>query len=535
MKKLFLLMAVLACNLFAQIPTNGLIAHFPFSGNANDLSGNANNGTVQGGVTWTSDRFGNTNSAALFDGINGNIIVPNSSSLASPTNGLTIAGWVSIDSDHNIVSSLIDKAPNDAYGQYNYTFEHVNNGQFKQVINNGGTIIAAILQSSIPINQWCFIACSWNGTETTFYLDGTLIGTQPLAGTILPDNNPVYIGLQKAGFLNNHFKGKIDDIRIYNRALSESEINSLYHENNWNSTDIASNWPFTEMSGTSLLDHSGNGNHGQINGAAWQSNSGLRCLSFNGVNDYVTVPHNSTFNVGTGDFTIEAQFKTSVIPTTSWVSIFSKHNTATWHDKEIFLSIVGTTGFPTFDLSDGTGYFERATGTTNVCDGLVHTVRGVRQGNQLKIYVDGDLQATVSASINPDNNNPVNIGRSSYANGYGYFNGTISRISFWKQAINITPVEENSNNIVDKYILYQNYPNPFNPTTTIRYSLPKASKVLLKVYGLIGNEIAALVNEQKEAGYYEETFDASNLSNGVYFYQLQAGNFMSTKKLILLK
>src|SRR3990172_5369025 len=113
-------------------------------------------------------------------------------------------------------------------------------------------------------------------------------------------------------------------------------------------------WSFTEMTATSLLDHSGNGNTGQINGATWQATNGLRSLLFDGVNDYVSVPHNSAFNFGTGDFTIEAQFKTSVVPTTSWVSIFSKHNTANWHDKEIFLGIVGTTGFPSFDLSDGT-------------------------------------------------------------------------------------------------------------------------------------------------------------------------------------
>jgi hypothetical protein len=289
------------------------------------------------------------------------------------------------------------------------------------------------------------------------------------------------------------------------------------------------------MSGSSLIDHSGNGNNGQINGATWQSNSGLRNLSFDGVNDYVSVPHSSVFNFGTDDFTIEAQFKTSVIPTTSWTAIFSKHNTANWHDKEIFLGIVGTTGFPSFDLSDGTGYFERATGTTNVCDGLVHTIRGVRQGNELKIYVDGDLQATVLASINPDNTNPINIGRSSYNNGYGYFNGTINRISLWKHPLPITPVEYENTPIVQEFNLLQNFPNPFNPSTTINYWIPERSNVSLKVYDILGKELITLINEAKAPGNYSVQFHSNNFPSGIYLYCLQTDNFVETRKMILLK
>ena len=86
-----------------------------------------------------------------------------------------------------------------------------------------------------------------------------------------------------------------------------------------------------------------------------------------------------------------------------------------------------------------------------------------------------------------------------------------------------------------KFGLNQNYPNPFNPTTTISYEIAKETNVSLKVYDVIGNEIATLVNETKPAGTYEVIFDASSLSNGVYFYKIQAGNFTATKKLILMK
>jgi M6 family metalloprotease-like protein len=85
------------------------------------------------------------------------------------------------------------------------------------------------------------------------------------------------------------------------------------------------------------------------------------------------------------------------------------------------------------------------------------------------------------------------------------------------------------------YSLAQNYPNPFNPTTMIRYGLPIRSFVSLKVYNTVGQEIASLVNGEQDAGYHETMFDASRLSSGVYFYRLQAGDFASTKKLMLLK
>ncbi len=86
-----------------------------------------------------------------------------------------------------------------------------------------------------------------------------------------------------------------------------------------------------------------------------------------------------------------------------------------------------------------------------------------------------------------------------------------------------------------KFTLHQNYPNPFNPITVIRYQLSNNSEVTLKVYDVLGNEVATLVNEYKTAGGYEAEFDASNLPSGTYFYRLQAGEYTETKKLILIK
>ncbi len=90
-------------------------------------------------------------------------------------------------------------------------------------------------------------------------------------------------------------------------------------------------------------------------------------------------------------------------------------------------------------------------------------------------------------------------------------------------------------NSVNEFKLEQNYPNPFNPNTVISYQLPVNGNVTLKIYDVLGNEVTTLVNEEKPAGRYEVDFTASSLTSGVYFYKLAAGNYLVTKKMILMK
>jgi hypothetical protein len=85
------------------------------------------------------------------------------------------------------------------------------------------------------------------------------------------------------------------------------------------------------------------------------------------------------------------------------------------------------------------------------------------------------------------------------------------------------------------YHLDQNYPNPFNPSTTIRYDLPRSSMVRLSVYDILGREVSVLVNERRDAGVHEVKFDGLNYASGVYFYRLQAGDFVQTRKLLILR
>ncbi|MCW8850091.1 MAG: T9SS type A sorting domain-containing protein, partial [Melioribacteraceae bacterium] len=114
----------------------------------------------------------------------------------------------------------------------------------------------------------------------------------------------------------------------------------------------------------------------------------------------------------------------------------------------------------------------------------------------------------------------------------GNLNAFPDKLNDW-----VTGVEEiHSDAVPTKYELTQNYPNPFNPTTKIQYSIPEAANVTLRIYDILGSEVVTLIsNEAQRVGKYEVDFNASRLSSGIYFYTITAGNFVQTKKMILMK
>jgi hypothetical protein len=162
-----------------------------------------------------------------------------------------------------------------------------------------------------------------------------------------------------------------------------------------------------------------------------------------------------------------------------------------------------------------------------------------------------ERKISFGAQQNDDDSNWVKIG---FVPGHGtttdaqdyFFLDDISLISSTNLTYRLKQIDFNGNykysnevlieNILPEYFeLKQNYPNPFNPSTSIRYSIGNKQFVVLKVYNILGNEVATLVNEEKPAGSYEVNFDASELTSGVYFYSLSSGNYFETKKLILLR
>ncbi len=134
-----------------------------------------------------------------------------------------------------------------------------------------------------------------------------------------------------------------------------------------------------------------------------------------------------------------------------------------------------------------------------------------------------------SAYIDRNNNLVTTLWNYDYPNYYSY-----GLWFFNENGVTITDVKEQKKLPVN-YSLQQNFPNPFNPTTTISYQIPGTNKVTLKVFDVLGREIANLVDGYKEAGSYDVKFDAGKLPSGVYFYRLEVGRFVQTKKMILAK
>ena len=129
-----------------------------------------------------------------------------------------------------------------------------------------------------------------------------------------------------------------------------------------------------------------------------------------------------------------------------------------------------------------------------------------------------------------------------YVRAYTWYDGSPSTSKYlYVQDVNIygtsvvTAVEWQKNQLPDTYRLSQNYPNPFNPSTVINYAIPKEGLVRITIYDVLGRLVTTLVNEAKPAGTYQLQFNAANLTSGVYFYRIEAGNFAQTKKMILMK
>ena len=136
-----------------------------------------------------------------------------------------------------------------------------------------------------------------------------------------------------------------------------------------------------------------------------------------------------------------------------------------------------------------------------------------------------------------DPNNPgyaLLPARGTLINDMGCFGGPNSQWSMWDIPVSVKN-DGTEDEIPTEFTFSQNYPNPFNPATTIKYGIPERAVVELKVYDILGREVAVLINNEQDAGYYEINFNASKLSSGVYLYQLKAGQFIETRKMLLLK
>ena len=223
----------------------------------------------------------------------------------------------------------------------------------------------------------------------------------------------------------------------------------------------------------------------------------------------------------------------------------STNNGTNWTEADSgvtssFVQALATIGTNIFAGTGGGVFLSTNSGThwTPVTSGLTKSVYALLvSGTNL---LAGTQNGVYRSSNNGTSWTAVNsgLGNSVYAlsaNGTYLFAG--ARGAVWRRPLSeiLTSVEPPWSRQPDAFVLHQNYPNPFNPSTTIRYDLPRKSQIHLTVYNTLGQQVATLVQGQQDAGSYEVKFDGSALASGVYFHRLQAGTYVDTETLLLLR
>jgi photosystem II stability/assembly factor-like uncharacterized protein len=196
--------------------------------------------------------------------------------------------------------------------------------------------------------------------------------------------------------------------------------------------------------------------------------------------------------------------------------LLSSDGGATWNYSPVTNLVESINSVKFINPNNGWAVGSKTTVPRSV--GLYFTSNGgTTWSNEASLAVFDTMRALQDVSISPS--------------GYAWIGGGSSAIYTNSPLVGINDKMENLNS----FSLYQNYPNPFNPTTKIQWSVSTAGFQSLRVFDILGREIATIVNEYKPAGSYEVEFDASRLTSGVYFYQLKSGNYFDVKKMVLLR
>ena len=222
-------------NVPSYVPTNGLVGWWPFNGNANDESGNGNNGTVNG-ATLTADRFGNANQAYGFDGVDDFISLVTINQLNLSSSPFTISIWANSqvfgannDEDYIIGTPMWGGGSDEGVKIQNNPSGSAS-GMYSSSLGIGGQVYCGS-NNNFNLNQWYNVLIRYNNVNGSFemFIDGILVSSATLIGSPLINPYPISIGAFVGPWISSFLTGKTDDIGIWNRALTECEIQDLYH------------------------------------------------------------------------------------------------------------------------------------------------------------------------------------------------------------------------------------------------------------------------------------------------------------------
>jgi len=450
--------SVFGQNIPSYVPTNGLVGWWPFNGNADDESGNGNNGTVNG-ATLTSDRFGGSNSAYSFDGID-NYIKLLFNPVSNPTD-FTVSVWVKSNASISTNPQCIfyDGGPSEYHLDIG---ANGTNGLLEAGIKGGSNSWYGIYYDMLPeVNIWHNYILSYsNNNVVSLYVDGQLngISTNTSGLWAYSIDETIFGGRRLFSGLPEHpLDGSIDDIGIWNRALTQQEITNLYNA----STSI----PIISCPGASMPlnltnglvgwwpfcgdpdDESGNGNNGTVNGATLTSDrfgNGNSAYEFDGNSSSVNI--SDAVGLNNNYISLSAWFRTS---SNSPGSIIYKTNASAINEQyACVLNYLTTNSGVNWSIKNGGNCSNPGTGwqtlllNQSISDNNWHNLVCTYDGSISKIFVDAVLQLsdTFNTSVIDNCGGEINIGKG-YNSTY-FFNGQIDDIGIWNRALDSSEVAQ---------------------------------------------------------------------------------------------
>ncbi len=490
-------------NIPSYVPSNGLVGYWPFNGNADDESGNGNHGVVHG-ATLASDRFGASNKSYNFS--SDSIAIANSSSF--DLGEFTITGWIKTTSNSSYYQTMFshcrDVSPptNQIISGYWLGLRGSKATFFLSDGQSGGVDISSV--QDVNDGNWHFLTGVYSGGIGKVFVDGIQIDSLIYPMFITP-STPTTIGGDV--LLNNeYFEGDLDDIAIFNRALTQQEITNLYTRTppvsclpSYVPTNgLLGYWPFCGNAD----DESGNGNHGVVHGAALTSDRfGASNKSYNFSSDSIAIPNSSSFDLG--EFTITGWIKT-ISNSSYYQTMFSHCRDVSPPTNQIisgyWLGLRGSKA--TFFLSDGQSGGVDISSVQDVNDGNWHFLTGVYSGGIGKVFVDGIQIDSLIYPMLITPSTPTTIGGDVLLNNE-YFEGNLDDIGIWNRALSQQEITN----------LYQGF-SPFNIVSSAT-STCAGQPVTLSVTALPGTVSGLNCSSATNTGSLVAGAAASNVSSTI--------------------
>ncbi len=422
----------------------------------------------------------------------------------------------------------------------------------KQVVDIGNAQFQNSDGVVIPLNKWTHVAAKWTSSggnfTVTFYVNGHQSGSPvTLAATWTSLSGTLRIGGWHGGTANN-FNGYLDEVRYWQPAMTEDQIRANMFASGRTllpNSNLLAVWNFDgnllNRGTTTGIDGSfntGGTNNCYISGFRNETSTGALSNSFIA---HATVV-NQLLSAGPYPFpsayVVRVPANKHIADNTSVFDTIHVNGSAALTSINVFMAIRHTfCGDLSITLKAPNGQ------TRDLSSG-----NGGTGEDLLTFFGDGSTPVTTAGFYPPFSNvagPEASMGNFGGTNVQGNWilevhdgaAGDTGDLIGWGLRFNngITNIEPVSNNIPKVYSLYQNYPNPFNPVTSIKFDIPQANQVKLVVYDILGREVKTLVNEFKNPGQYELSFDASNFASGTYFYRIEAGDFVQVKKMVLVK